>query len=141
MDDTRPTVWDWLKASCGTPADRTNQWRIIWWSVAWAIAYLVATHVLESSAGVIAWLTMALPAIVGIGVVAAFVRFLRETDEFTRSVQLEGLAVGFAVGVGLLLGYGMLESVGAPALDTPTAAVVMLLCWSAGVLVATFRYR
>jgi hypothetical protein len=68
-------------------------------------------------------------------------RFLREADELVRKIELEGLAIGFGVGVLFLLGYQLLEQVGLPEISAHKTAAVMLFAWLFGQVIARRRYR
>ncbi len=145
MDDdpgTRMPLRDWLGGHAGTTHDRANGRGMMAWSAAWAVAYVTATWQLGVSdlgpPG--AWVMVALPVGLGIAVLVAYRRFLRDADEFTRTTQLEGAALGLGLGVVVLLSWGLLEPLGVAALSTPGAAAVLLVAWALGQVVPV-RYR
>ena len=55
-----------------------------------------------------AWSVAILPDALGIGALLAYVRFLQRADELMQRIQLEGLALGFGVGVVFATGYQLL---------------------------------
>lgn len=126
-----------------TEADRMNGRRIILWSLAWAGAVLIATALLTSDTvtGAAAWIIAAGCAVIGLGGLAAYRKFVAEADELTRQIQLEGIAFGFGLGVLVSLSWGLFEFAGAPTLNASTAGTVMIFGYIGGVMMATVRYR
>ena len=87
------------------------------------------------------WLLASIPLVVGIPLVNAFLRFLREADEFMRKVQLEGIAMGFGAGCGFRHGLHHSRMVGAPELPMMFVLVPMLFGWAVGSFLVAARYR
>lgn len=127
----------------GPAHDRANSRRIRWWSLVWGLSYLASTWLLVVTEveGVLGWLVAAVPIGIGVVVTAAYLRFLRDTDEFVRAAQLDGAAIGLALGTSILLGWSLLEPLGMPSPSTPVAAATMLISWAVGQFVALLRYR
>ncbi len=127
-----------------TEADQRNI-RAIWiWSFIWAAGFSAAMIALSSSQqlrGPLAWLLAMTPIALGVPLVNTLLRFLREADEFTRKVQLEGIAIGFGAGSVFCMGYHLLERVGAPALPMVFALLPMMFGWAIGSFLVAFRYR
>jgi len=71
----------------------------------------------------------------------AVIRQVRRMDEWQRQVQLEALVFAFSGAALLTLGYGFLETVGAPQLSYLYVLPVMVALWGIGVGVARYRYR
>lgn len=145
IDDT-PTTGPhrWFRLTrCHTPTDRRNQGLFMVWSLAWALAYVAATWVSQGSAlgAVTPWLVAALPAVLSVAALVAYLRFVQQADELVRRIQLEGLAVGFGAGTLLVVGYPLFAAAGAPPLDITVAPAVMVLAWTAGQVIASARYR
>ena len=127
-----------------TPRDRRNRLRIVWMSLAWAACLVGASLLIKRDllpAGPTPWLVAALPSVAGIFVLIAYGRFLREADELQRIVQLQALAVGFGGTFFALVGYMLLERLGAPAAELEHVALVMTLLYSVAVLLGWRRYR
>jgi hypothetical protein len=139
----------WLAACWGTAADRRNQIRFMVWTFAWAVVFLFSTALLRGRlaafglqvGGTAAWLVASVPIVVAVGALRAYLRFLRMADELTRLIQLQGLAVGFGVGVIFLLGWELFEAAGARSLDAGDAVAVLVLAWVLGQLYGTWRFR
>ncbi len=144
-DDTVSLGWrQVIMNHHGTKTDRRNQYRFLAWCLAWAVSFVAATWILRPAPGVEgagAWALAIGPSLLGAGALLAYLRFLRQADELLRRIQLEGLALGFAVGLIFTLGYQLLERVGAPSLPAGVTAVVMLVAWAGGEIAATMRYR
>jgi hypothetical protein len=88
-----------------------------------------------------AWAVAAAPLVLSIPPLLAYLRFLRMTDELLRKIQLDGLALGFAAGLIVALGYPFLERAGAPELGSSGIAMAMMICWAAGQVLGLARYR
>lgn len=147
MTETKPMGWWQRVRECEgalSARDRRNSNRFVAWMAVWAASFVAAALVLERGLvpqGVASWGVALAPTALGVGALLAYVHFLRRADELVRKVQLEGLAVGFGVGVVFSMGYRLLERAGAPTLDTSDPVLVMLVAWSVGQLVAWKRYR
>jgi hypothetical protein len=131
-------------AAMMTDTDRRNSNRFTGWAMAWAVSFVGATLVLTAGlvpGGAASWAVALAPNVLGLAALLAYVRFLRQVDELMRKIQLEGLAVGFGVGVAFASGYRLLERAGAPDLDVNDVVLVMLLAWVVGQLLALRRYR
>jgi hypothetical protein len=127
-----------------TEADKRNIRAIWFWCFAWAASASAVVIALESSLqlkGPLMWLLASIPLVVGIPSVRAFLRFLREADEFQRKVQLEGIAMGFGAGSVFGMGYTILERVGAPQLPMMVVLIPMMLGWAVGSFLVAARYR
>lgn len=127
-----------------TETDQRNL-RLIWiWTIVWAISFYAAVSALESNPQLqspFAWLLAMIPIVLGVPTVRAYLRFIREADEFMRKVQLEGIAIGYAVGSLACIGYHTLERVGAPELPMIIAVIPLAFGWAVGAFLVAFRYR
>ena len=92
-------------------------------------------------AGAWRWVVVLIPVIPFAAVGWAVWRFLIETDELARKIQVEALAIAFAAGSVLTFGYGMLQVAGAPKISWLFVWPVYAACWLVGSLVAKVRYR
>ena len=135
---------DSLSGLCSTPQrDRRNQWRILVWSFVWALSFTAVTLVIKKE-----WLPFGLTlagvigtALFGIVTVLAHRRFLQETDELRRKIELEALALAFGVGVVGGLTYWLLAVMGeVPAKDFAYVFLVMIVTHPIGVLIGLRRY-
>ena len=136
--------WEIIKSCSGTELDRRNQYRFSAWLLAWAVSYVAASWTLKADfdlASPLIWSLVAVPNVIAIVAVFAYLRFLRMADELLRKIQLEGLALGFAAGVLVTTGYQLAEAAGAPQLETDHIIVVMIFSWTAGQLLGIWRYR
>jgi hypothetical protein len=127
----------------GPQLDRHNQRRISLWALAWAVSFIVVTHGIKKE-----WLSSGLAfagvigtAILGIATVLAYHRFLRETDELRRKIEVEALAFAFGAGIVGGLTYWLLVVKGAvPGMGFAYVFAAMLLTHSAGVLMGRRKY-
>jgi len=134
----------WIRCGDTTPRDRRNLRRFLWIAIAWAACFLGATYVIKHdllTAGPTLWMVAALPSVVLVFVLDAYVRFLREADELLRSIQLHALALGFGAGWLAMSGYPLFERLGAPAADIGDYTVVMAVFYSLGSVLGWRRYR
>lgn len=127
----------------GPQRDRGNHRRIRLWALLWAISFLAATLVIKKE-----WLPFGVTlvgvagnAFCGIATVLAYRRFLGETDELRRKIEVEALAFAFGVGVVGGLTYWLLLVRGAVS-GTGFAFVfaAMLIAQSVGVLIGRRKY-
>ena len=141
----RATWWEAALMIRGqTEVDQRNI-RVIWiWSIVGALSFAAVTIAVSrfpQLRGPFAWLLAMIPVVVGVPLVSALLRFLRETDEFMRKVQLEGIALGFGAGAVFCMGYHALEMVGAPELPMLFAVAPMCLGWAVGSFLVASRHR
>ena len=127
-----------------TEADKRNIRAIWFWSFAWAASFAAVMIALQKFPQLdrpLAWLLAVIPLVIGIPSVNSLLRFLRETDEFQRKVQLEGIAMGFGAGSVFCIGSFALEHIGAPQLPLIFAVVPMMFGWAVGSFLVAARYR
>ena len=113
------------------------------------VVYTVAAQALRRNLGGFdleaglwrSWMVAAAPNAVAVGVLFAYLRFLRMTDELVRLVQLQALAVGFGVTFFFLMAWELFETVGAPGLDPSEAVLVPIAAWMLGSLYFNRKYR
>jgi predicted permease len=127
----------------GRERNRQNQGRILLLAFVWALSFVTVTLEIEKEwlpfgatlAGVVA------NAIFGIATVLAYRRFLRETDELRRKIEVEALALAFGAGVVGGLTYWLLMVSGVlPAYGFAYIFALMILTHTVGVLVGLRRY-
>jgi hypothetical protein len=143
-DSRLNSIYNSIVCSAGTAEDRRNQYRFVAWCLAWAVLFTGGNQLLRAGyalATPLTWLITAVPIVVGIGAVLAYRRYLPMTDEMMQKVQLEGLAVGFGIGVVFTLSYQVLERAGAPHLEIDDAAMLLVFGWMFGQFLAHRRYR
>jgi fluoride ion exporter CrcB/FEX len=134
---------DALPSLCSGPQrDRRNQWRIILWAFFWGVFFVATTWGAKREwplgvtlAGVIA------TSLFGVAAVLAYRRFLRETDELRRKIEVEALALAFGVGLVGGLTYWLLAVIGAvPEKDFAYVFLVMMIVHPLAVLFGLRRY-
>jgi uncharacterized protein YacL len=127
-----------------TAADQRNIRIFTAWCFAWAVSFCVVAIALKefpALQGPFGWMLAIIPIVLGVAAIRTFLRFLREADEFTRKVQIEGIAWGFGMGHLFCIGYFFLEQLGAPEISIVNAIVPMALGWAVGSLLVASRYR
>jgi hypothetical protein len=108
--ETTRDAQSWWQPFCGTstPADVRNNRRLLVASIVWVGSFLASLIVMErygDDSLAVSSAALAVAAIAWIPVVRAYLRFLRETDELTRLIQMQAMAVGFTSGLlAILLG-------------------------------------
>jgi ABC-type Co2+ transport system permease subunit len=123
--------------------DLRNQRRFLLWALAWAFTFVAVALEIKRK-----WLpfgvTLAgvtLDALLGAATVLAYYRYLRDTDELRRKIEVEALAVAFGIGVFGGLTYWLLTVSGAvPALGFAYVFSGMVITYSVGVLIGRRRY-
>lgn len=123
--------------------DRRNQWRLTLWSFVWALSFVAVTLAAKKE-----WLPFGVTlagvigtSLFGIVTVLAYRRFLHETDELRRKIEVEALCLAFGVGIVAGLTYWLLAVMGAvPAKDFIWVFLVMIVTHPLGVLIGLRRY-
>jgi len=139
MGDESGTAWT------ATDKDRRNQRLVVAWSLAWASTFLAATYGIEADrigSDALALLATIGVAVVGLGTLLVFRRFLRDADELMRKIQLDALAI--AVGVGLVAGFSLSlieRSEIVDQSDVMTVVLVMILSYIVSVVAGLGKYR
>lgn len=141
---TRDESSFWRRCTGTTQEDRRNQLRFAAACLVWALTLMGCAFLLRSEmtpAGALRWLIASIPTLAGLLLVAAFVRFLRDGDEFQRMVQLQSIGIGFAAGFLTLSGYPLFVLVGAPPINFADVGALMPIFYAIGIMVSWWRYR
>jgi hypothetical protein len=123
--------------------DRSNQRRVTFWSLAWAGSYIAVTLSIRMG-----WLGAgpAVAAVMGTALFGtttlwAYRRFLMETDELRRKIEVEALAFAFGIGIiGGLTFFLLFENGFVSGSVFAYLFVAMILAHAAGVAVGRRRY-
>ncbi len=135
---------DSSNGTCAGPRrDRQNQVRVTLWALAWALSFTGVTLGIKREwwpfGGTLAGVVTT--ALLGIATVWAYRRFLDQTDELRRKIEVEALALAFGVGAVGGLSYWLLAVSGAvPALGFAYVFVAMIVTHPVGVLLGGRRY-
>jgi len=127
-----------------TPRDRANSRSLTWVSLTWVLSWLGLGLAIDNGLiekGVVANLLTLIPFGIGIAAGYAYRRFLRETDELHRKIELDALAAAF--GVGLIGGLSLWTFVQTGMIETadPMWLVMgMIVTYTLSVLVGRARY-
>ena len=128
-----------------SPSPRASSARLLTLAaLIWAGIYLACSWVLsrgEVAPGLPTFAAVLLPALVGLGVVAVYLRHLQVLDELERRIPLEALGLAFGVGVLYALSFQLYAVAHATPGKDSQAAAVLLLAWVAGQCLARWRYR
>jgi hypothetical protein len=131
-------------ALCSAPQrDRHNQKRVILWSLAWAIAFLVVSFSIKREWLSAGWDVAAVlgTALFGIGTVVSYYRFLIETDELRRKIEVEALALVFGIGIVGGLTFWLLSELGiVSGKGFAFVFAAMILAHALGVIIGRRRY-
>lgn len=113
------------------------------WLIAGMFSFCAATILLGEKIllrGPLAW-ALAIVTIVLIALaVRSYMVFLRDADELLRKIQLEALALSFGAAAIFMLGWRLLERLGAPKLDVDDPFLVMAVVWGLGQWFGFRRY-
>jgi len=135
--------WSFGCVGLMTPTDIRNLGRYNALMLAWALTWCASLLTLASGrieSPVLRALVAAVPVAVMVAALAAYLHFLRHADELLRKIQVEGLGLGFAVGLIVATSWRLLERAGAGAIDPTVIGSLMLVGWAAGQAIARRRY-
>lgn len=137
-DGTRDTECD-----VASPAGRGRDIRVAAYALGWAICFVGASQVIRNGmvSGPLAWVIAAVPSVAAVWMLAVYTRYLRESDELQRLIQLEAMGWAFGGGFFLISGYLLFEPLGAPVIDKATLVSVMPVLFAVGMLAGWWRYR
>ncbi len=141
MEKMKMTWW----ARCHSSArDLRNSLRMAAWTLAWGASWAAVARGIKDE-----WLPTGAPTVaatlvslgIGLGMILAYRRFLRDADELQRKIQLDALAISLGISVVGSAAYSLLESAGTVA-DADTANVILLVAvtYSASVMLGQWRY-
>lgn len=131
---------------CGTAADRRNQYRYLIWTAGWMAVFTLAAQALKGNLGgpeLSGWAATAValaPNLAALGVLRAYLRFLREADELTRLIQVQSLAIGFGAWFFWNLSWRLLEDAGFARPADDWMLLFPLAAMAIGQLALTRRY-
>lgn len=127
-----------------TPRDRRNQQRLLIWFFVWMVSWVAANIAIKegwASAGASAIAVAIFPTLLGVATMLAYWKFLREADELQRKIQLEGLAIGFGIGIVGALTIHVLGRAGIlTAIDLGDVASLMMVAYAIAVVIGARRY-
>lgn len=132
-----------LGCGWGTPQDRRNWWRFGRLCCAFALTWALVTYLTSAgylTAGAQALAAVSVAALLSLGTMAAYYKYLRDTDELQRRIQLQGLALGFGAGVFWSVLGSMVARAGATVPDYLGVPPIMLCAYVIGVSLASHRY-
>jgi drug/metabolite transporter (DMT)-like permease len=96
--------------------DCRNQKLVLLWSFLWALSFVAVALGIKRgwlSSGVVTFAAVTGSALLGIATVLAYRRFIEETDELRRKIEVEALAMAFGIGMVGGLSYWLLAISGA----------------------------
>jgi hypothetical protein len=133
-----------LTCSNATPQDRQNYARVRAWLLAWMGSWLLATMAIKFGwlpGGAWAVTVTLATALLGVGSIFAYTRFLRNADELRRKIELDALALAFGVGVVSGLTLWLLQRADSTAdVDILTVVSLMLVANGFGSFLGHRRY-
>jgi len=133
-----------LACAGATPRERRRDLWLAAVCLAWGVSFTAARMLIRADVlpgGAISWLVAALPTVAGIGLLAAYARYLREIDELERAIQLGAMAFGFGGGFLAICAYVTFQPLGAPQVDPLSLMAVMPVFYAVAMLVGIGRYR
>ncbi len=117
--------------------------------VAWIFAWMASLTVADKAAlygwWSNQWLTfaaIALNLVMGIGLIAIFMRMLHRMDDLQRKIQLDALSLALGISMVGCITYSLLVTWGY-IVDEEVSDIFMLMCvsYSASLLIGAVRYR
>jgi hypothetical protein len=115
------------------------------WALAWAASLAIISFISKYE-----WYSATLPITVafvlnsgiGVGMILAYKRFLKELDEMERKIQLDALALSVGVTLVAFGGFSILGKAGmAPELQASSLIMLIALTYMAGIIVGRIRFQ
>ena len=115
------------------------------WALAWAVTLVLTSYLSDYE-----WYSSTTPTMIGfvihtgigLGMLLAYKRFLRELDEMERKIQLDALAMSVGVTVVGFSAYSILERGGfLPDLKPSYLIVLIALTYMIGIIIGRVRYQ
>ena len=120
-------------------ANLVNRW-IFAWAVTLAVFSFLSKYEWYSSLPII--IGFVINTGIGIGLIFAYKRFLKDLDEMERQIQLESLALSVGVTLAGFSSYSILDKANIlPSLHPSYLIVLMSLTYMAGLIIGRIRYR
>lgn len=130
----------------GLPArDLRNANIVNLWAISWAVSLGFISFLSKYQ-----WYSQGFPTIlaftiqtgIGIGMLHAYIRLLKNLDEMERKIQLDALAISVGVTVISFASYSVLDKSGiVPDLKPSYLIALMALTYMAGIVFGRIRYR
>ena len=133
----------WFRGHCGTERDRINQRRMVISGMSWMGAWLALIYVIGRGwlSAFAATAASVVPLALGVGMIVAYRRYLGETDELRRKIEVDALALAFGVGLVGAFSYVLLERAGAVVRADPMQLVMLMVAtYVIGVVLGHRRY-
>jgi hypothetical protein len=146
MKAEKQTSW-WnteLRECDRTPQDRRNQQRVVVLLFFWMVSFVALSILIREGnlqSGPLAWGAVGVSTVLGVAMLLAYRRFLSETDELQRRIQLESLAWGFGGGFVAVYSAHLLDRLGAIEGELAVLGGVMAFFYFLGLVVSHRRYR
>ena len=139
------TIFDAI-ACRGLPSrDLKNANIVNLWTISWVVSLGLISFISKSqwySSGFPTILAFTVQTVIGIGMLLAYVRFVKNLDEMERKIQLDALAVSVGVTVVGFASYSVLDMSGVvPDLKSSYLIALIALTYMAGILFGRIRYR
>lgn len=135
-----------LQAACaGTSRDRRNQFRMAWWVLAWSAGWVGATYGIRNdwfTQDYLVWIVVAIIGCLGLAMLQAYRRYLREADEMLRKIEVDALAVALGVGMVGGVAYWLLQVAELVTYKDAFIVTILLVCisYSLTVIISHRRY-
>lgn len=127
-----------LAACESTHRDRRSARIFTIGSLVWALAFIGASYLIAQDLVAPGWMVgvvACVPILLGIANIFLYRRYLRQTDELKQKIELEALALAYAVGIVGGLGYWLMEQAGLIArAGILEVLVTMMFTYTVGVI-------
>lgn len=141
--DSTETNSHWLSFMAGDPATRALEMSVLKWGLAWGLVMGLAINSVRRDwiSGPLIWVLPVLAVTLSLLVIYRYYLFLMSSDELTRKIQQDAIAVAFAFTWLLVSALETFEPMGAPQLEDNQVLALMLLAWGVGQIWGRWKYR
>lgn len=115
----------------------------MFWCLVWAVCIMVSDYTIEANMlpDLLIWPMLLLPVVLTPFVFYQYYQYYRGVDELTRKIQSDALAIGFAIGMLVLVLYMSLANIGVEEPGANETFAIFAIASMIGQVVRTVAYN
>lgn len=126
--------------------ERKNVWHVAYWTAGWCLTIAIATFgpkYLWDYHSIISIAAILVSMVVGVGMILMNRKYINGLDEMQRRVNLEAMAIAFAVSVVGGLSYSMFDIANVISFDAEIGHLILLtgMTYFIAFIIGSIRYK